>query len=67
MSLDHPQLDAPEDIFVGIEQFREHLGGALTLTLVRDPGVPFDIHEICFGQISKAIERHRFMLRTLTV
>ena len=65
--LDHPQLDAPEDIFVGIEQFREHLGGALTLTLVRDPGVPFDIHEICFGQISKAIERHRFMLRTLTV
>ena len=54
----------PLPLFVGIEQFRAHLGGALTLTLVAEPGVSFDIHEADFDLISKAIERHRSMVRT---
>ena len=66
-TLDHPQLDDPAALFVGIEQFRAHLGGALTLTLVAEPGVPFDIHEADLDLISKAIERHRSMVRTLLV
>ena len=64
-TLDHAQLDDPASIFVGIEQFRAHLGGALTLTLVAEPGVPFDIHDAHFDLISGAIERHRSMVRTL--
>lgn len=64
-TLDHPQLDDPAAIFMGIEQFRAHLGGALTLTLVAEPGVPFDIHDADFALISSAIERHRSMVRTL--
>jgi len=63
--LDHPQLDDSAALFAGIEQFRAHLGGALTLTLVAEPGVPFDIHEADFDLITKAIERHRSMVRTL--
>ena len=64
-TLDHAQLDDPASLFVGIEQFRAHLGGALTLTLVAEPGVPFDIHDADFDLISGAIERHRSMVRTL--
>ena len=64
-TLDHAQLDDPRALFVGIEQFRAHLGGALTLTLVAEPGVPFDIHDADFALISGAIERHRSMVRTL--
>ena len=59
-----PSLMIPA-LFVGIEQFRAHLGGALTLTLVAEPGVPFDIHDADFALISGAIERHRSMVRTL--
>ena len=64
-TLDHAQLDDPHALFVGIEQFRAHLGGGLTLTLVAEPGVPFDIHDADFALISGAIERHRSMVRTL--
>ncbi len=64
-TLDHAQLDDPATLFVGIEQFRAHLGGALTLTLVAEPGVPFDIHDADFALISGAIQRHRSMVRTL--
>ena len=52
---------------MGIEQFRAHLGGALVLTLVAEPGVSFDIHDADFASISGAIERHRSMVRTLQV
>ncbi len=64
-ALDHPQLDDPSKLFVGIEQFRAHLGGDLVLTLVAEPGVPFDIHDADLASISRAIERHRAMVRTL--
>ncbi len=30
----------------GLDEFREHLGGRLTIMLLRDHGVGFDIHEI---------------------
>ena len=66
-TLDHPQLNDPSELFVGIEQFRAHLGGALVLTLVAEPGVSFDIHDADFASISGAIERHRSMVRTLQV
>ncbi|MFK7960405.1 MAG: 3-dehydroquinate synthase [Phycisphaerales bacterium] len=42
----HPLLADPEPILQGLQEFREHLGGQLTITLVRGPGQPLDVHEI---------------------
>ncbi len=33
-------------IFDGLEEFRQHLGGALTLTLIEEVGKPIDVHSI---------------------
>lgn len=33
-------------IFDGLEEFRQHLGGELTITLVEDVGRPIDVHSI---------------------
>ena len=42
----HPMLADTGPLLRGLEEFREHLGGTLTITLVRSPGVAFDVHEI---------------------
>jgi 3-dehydroquinate synthase len=33
-------------ILGGLEEFREHLGGSLTILMLRSIGAPFDVHEI---------------------
>ncbi|MEZ6079595.1 MAG: hypothetical protein R3C56_29190 [Pirellulaceae bacterium] len=33
-------------IFDGLEEFRQHLGGELTITLIEQVGCPIDVHEI---------------------
>ncbi len=33
-------------IFDGLEEFRQHLGGRLTITLIQDIGLPMDVHAI---------------------
>ena len=40
-----PELDDPS-LFEGLTQFREHLGGVLTITLLRSIGQGFEVHEI---------------------
>jgi hypothetical protein len=30
----------------GLDEFREHLGGTLTILMLRSIGAPFDVHEI---------------------
>jgi hypothetical protein len=30
----------------GLDEFREHLGGSLTILMLRSIGAPFDVHEI---------------------
>jgi 3-dehydroquinate synthase len=35
-----------EDLLVGLEEFREHLGGRLCIASLRDIGDPFDLSEI---------------------
>ena len=48
----------------GIEEFREHLGGQLTITLISDLGVKHDVHTIDMGLMSQAISKlnHQFAL-----
>ncbi|MEM1446440.1 MAG: 3-dehydroquinate synthase [Planctomycetota bacterium] len=41
----HPLLNHP-DLPVGLERFRQHLGGRLTLTNIRDIAAPIDLHDI---------------------
>ena len=42
-----------QDMLDGLEEFREHLGGRLTIPMVRAPGEKVDIHEID-GPVVKA-------------
>jgi 3-dehydroquinate synthase len=39
----------------GLEEFREHLGGELTLTLLRDIGQSVEVHEICLPKMLDAL------------
>ena len=49
------ELERTEELIEGLEEFREHLGGELTITMVRDLGSPVDLHEIDREVISRAV------------
>jgi 3-dehydroquinate synthase len=55
--LDHPVLAEPEPLFAGLEEFRQHLGGRLTVTMLRGVGDPIDVHEIHRPRMEIAIRR----------
>ena len=42
-------------LFDGLEEFRQHLGGRLTITLLDGIGHPCDVHEIDRGRMAEAI------------
>ncbi|MCA9194844.1 MAG: 3-dehydroquinate synthase [Planctomycetales bacterium] len=44
-----------EAVFDGLEEFRQHLGGQLTITLVEDLGYPRDVHSIERSVMREAI------------
>ncbi|MCP3905592.1 MAG: 3-dehydroquinate synthase, partial [Planctomycetes bacterium] len=46
-----------EAVMEGLEEFREHLGGRLTITLVDGIGCPFEAHEIDTTAMIESIER----------
>ncbi len=54
--LDCPQMREPE-LFAGLEEFRQHLGGRLTLTMLSAIGQPCEVHEVNQDSMRKAIER----------
>lgn len=45
-----------DQLMVGLEEFREHLGGKLTVTLLRGIGSGFEIHEIDQELMEKAFQ-----------
>jgi 3-dehydroquinate synthase len=53
--LHHRVGDQPA-ILRGLDEFREHLGGRLTIMLLRAIGVPFDAHEIDKGVMLGSVE-----------
>ena len=57
LPLAHPVLQDTESIFDGLEQFRQHLGGRLTLTMIPRVGEKIDVHEIDHAQMRAAVER----------
>jgi 3-dehydroquinate synthase len=42
-------------IFEGLEEFRQHLGGRLTLTMLQDVGNMLQVHEVDYAKMKKAI------------
>jgi 3-dehydroquinate synthase len=52
-------LETPEAagcVLGGLEEFREHLGGTLTVMMLRGIGQPFDVHEIDRNVMIRSIE-----------
>ena len=46
-------------LFQGLEEFREHLGGQLTITLLEGIGKPVDVHEMNFEVVISSIDMLR--------
>jgi 3-dehydroquinate synthase len=44
-----------EELLAGLEEFREHLGGRLAITLLRDIGVGFEVNEMNVALIRESI------------
>jgi 3-dehydroquinate synthase len=58
----HVDSDNSLILLNGLEEFREHLGGELAITLLRDLGQGFEVHEMALPRVVEAIyelqERH---------
>jgi 3-dehydroquinate synthase len=54
--LGHPALAHREALFAGLEEFRQHLGGELTVTMLCGVGQPLDAHEIDRPAMESAID-----------
>ena len=64
LPLDHPALRETEALFAGLEEFRQHLGGRLTLTMLRGVGDPLEVHEIDRVAMLEALSRVREFARS---
>ncbi|MBC7772290.1 MAG: 3-dehydroquinate synthase [Pyrinomonadaceae bacterium] len=53
----HPMLLETDRLLGGLEEFREHLGGQMTITLVSEPGTSFEVHEIDARKMAEAVGR----------
>lgn len=58
-SFDAPELAEPNLLFEGLEEFRQHLGGRLTITMLKGIGQPVNVHEIDRTAMREAIQRVR--------
>ncbi len=54
--IDHPALLQTDELFSGLEEFRQHLGGRLTITMLSALGRPVDVHDIDRTRMAEAIE-----------
>ncbi len=55
--LDHPALQRTDELFCGLEEFRQHLGGRLTVTMLDGIGQPIDVHAIDHDLMRLAISQ----------
>ena len=56
--LDH-KVDGRPALLGGLDDFREHLGGTLTITLLRGIGVGIEVHEVSSERVLRAIDELR--------
>jgi 3-dehydroquinate synthase len=61
--LQHTDAENSLLVLEGLEEFREHLGGELTITLINAIGRGFEVHEMNLPRVIRVIEelngRHR--------
>ena len=57
--IDHPALQRRDELFDGLEEFRQHLGGRLTVTMLDGIGQPINVHSIDHDFMCQAIQRVR--------
>jgi 3-dehydroquinate synthase len=55
LPISHARLSDPEPLMAGIDEFREHLGGRLTIALLEGIGRGRDVHEIDSDRMRMAI------------
>ncbi|MGJ8634043.1 MAG: 3-dehydroquinate synthase [Luteolibacter sp.] len=58
-ALDWEDADGRRRVFAGLDEFREHLGGALTVLLLKSPGCSLDVHEFEMDLLGKSIDELR--------
>ena len=59
LPMTHPSLADVDGLMAGLEEFRQHLGGRLTITMLRDVGRPIDVHDVDPVLMRRAIESVR--------
>lgn len=52
----HPRLADKKMLFDGLEEFRQHLGGELTITMIDQPGQPLNVNTIDYVEMGAAID-----------
>ncbi|MDP0490832.1 MAG: 3-dehydroquinate synthase [Verrucomicrobiota bacterium JB023] len=57
--LDQTNDEGRRTVLAGLEEFREHLGGQLTILLLKEPGVGVDVHEMDESLLEEAIAELR--------
>jgi 3-dehydroquinate synthase len=66
LAIHHPALDwrdtsGERKVLAGLDEFREHLGGELTLLMLRDIGRGTDVHEVDCALVESCIDELREM------
>tara|TARA_R110002049_G_scaffold2750_3_gene21839 strand:+ start:32095 stop:33261 length:1167 start_codon:yes stop_codon:yes gene_type:complete len=59
MQLWHDAVDPIDRLLEGLEEFRQHLGGRLTITMLRGVGNPINVHEVDPAVMRSSIEKLR--------
>ncbi len=62
-ALDAINEDGEREVFAGLKEFQEHLGGRLTIMLLEEIGRGVEVHEIDLSIMEKAIDRLRHPLK----
>ncbi|MFN3165674.1 MAG: 3-dehydroquinate synthase [Phycisphaeraceae bacterium] len=63
----HPAMDDPDALLAGLDEFREHLGGRLTITLIEGIGKPVNVHTIDRDAMAQAVAKLRKLAANATV
>jgi 3-dehydroquinate synthase len=50
-------LEQRDRVLAGLDEFREHLGGDLTIPLLREPGSPIDVTTMDRTRVGRALDR----------
>ncbi|RYU97248.1 3-dehydroquinate synthase [Emticicia agri] len=63
-TLYHPSLSEndKQNLLEGLNEFREHLGGRLTITILEKLGKGKEVHEVNFGLMKLAVDRLKLTL-----